>query len=148
MGIDVSNLKGVPFFQHLKLLWIVYYPFYVILRSRNITMLSPEETIEKVVEERKSLARYGDGEFNIMLQHKGIRFQEYDSQLAAELELPFKENLDNLIVAVPHGFVSTKQDRLEIKAFWWHYIFKSGRFFSEFIENLTGSKKRYWGTQV
>lgn len=52
MGIDVSNLKGVPFFQHLKLLWIVYYPFYVILRSRNITMLSPEETIEKVVEER------------------------------------------------------------------------------------------------
>lgn len=49
------------------------------------TIKNIEETILKVIEEKCSVARYGDGEFNIMFGNS-IDFQQYNERLAQKMK--------------------------------------------------------------
>ncbi|WP_259706804.1 GT-D fold domain-containing glycosyltransferase [Weissella confusa] len=133
MSYNITKFKGLSIIQHLKLMWVIFWPNYLNRKLQIDTVLNPEETLDQVIIYKKNLVRYGDGEFNIMLRHRGIRFQDYDSNLSEELARPFQTDMDNIILAVPHGFVTTKPDKLEIKAFWWHYIAKNGVGFADFL---------------
>jgi glycosyltransferase family protein len=88
---------------------------------RYIIPLNIRETsdsIEFLLINNCSLARYGDGELNIMMGGD-IHFQKYDNQLAERLRNILKNN-DNLLleIGVPLAINTVKGYRKEVQDFW------------------------------
>ena len=62
-----------------------------------------ERAIEEIVVKGKSMSRFGDGEFDLMLGKKHV-FQTYNDQLVAKMKEVLTSNLDNHIVGLPDGY--------------------------------------------
>lgn len=58
-----------------------------------------EETIEEIVKNKKSICRYGDGEFRIALEDN-IGFQKYNEKLAARLREILISDNDNILIGI------------------------------------------------
>ncbi len=68
---------------------------------------SQDETIRKIVEEKRSLARFGDGEFQIMGNQKGnVKYQRYDARLAQRMIEVLHSDMPELIIAIANNYGS------------------------------------------
>lgn len=59
-----------------------------------------ENTIGCIVSEKKSMARFGDGEFAIILNREDTKFQHLDEQLADRLKEVIQSNDDGILIGV------------------------------------------------
>ena len=66
---------------------------------KSYKIASSEETIKEIVEQKKSIARFGDGEFRLIFG-KNIGFQRYNKTLKDKLLVVLKSSLSNLLVAI------------------------------------------------
>ncbi|MBZ6010602.1 GT-D fold domain-containing glycosyltransferase [Leuconostoc gelidum] len=112
----------------------LYYPlFFLFSRNSDFKVLSPSETVQNINKKKLSISRFGDGEFNIMFRKKGIGFQKYSDELRDEL---FKvKSSENNVIAIPHGFVNTKNDKFSVKTFWWAYVVRNNKFINNFVSS-------------
>ncbi len=62
--------------------------------------------IDKIVQERKSLARFGDGEFSIMMKVERQKFQHMDDKLAERLYETLHSQNPDLLVAIAANYGS------------------------------------------
>lgn len=83
-----------------------------------LRFLPDEETIRLIIEERKSLCRFGDGEIRWMLGYKLNSFQEYSDELSEGLKRAFLSDNSDLLVGIPIGIVNTKKCNLGSKLHW------------------------------
>ena len=60
---------------------------------------SPEETIDKIINDNCSITRFGDGEFDMILG-KGMKYQTYNEQLGRRLEQVLKSNDEKLLIGI------------------------------------------------
>lgn len=81
-------------------------------------VLSIDETLDALVHDRKSICRYGDGEFLLMLDEKELAFQHFDPELSKRLKEVIRSTDDNILIALPIGFHDLKQLTLEGRDFW------------------------------
>ena len=83
---------------------------------------SIEETINKVVEDKCSVARYGDGEFNIMFGNS-IDFQTYDERLAQKMKDILHLDDEKFLVCLA-GELYEKDNNIkpEAKKYWSRFI--------------------------
>lgn len=63
-------------------------------------VVSEEETVAKLVDQRLSISRFGDGEFK-MMEGKGYRREIAKPALSAMLTWAFQANLPNCLTAIP-----------------------------------------------
>lgn len=71
---------------------------------------SNEETIRLIVEERKSLARFGDGEFAIAFSIPRQKFQRLDDKLAERIREVLNADVpENLLIAVANQYGSLER---------------------------------------
>lgn len=65
-------------------------------------VLTTTETLEKIISERKSISRFGDGEFNLLMpgRKKGNIFQKRDKKLQGRLKEILNSNEENLLVCI------------------------------------------------
>lgn len=68
------------------------------------TIKSSEELLDKILKTGCSLSRYGDGEFNIMMNKGFPWFQEYNEELAQRLREVINSKNENLIIAIAQNF--------------------------------------------
>lgn len=61
---------------------------------------SREETIEKIVTEKRSMARFGDGEFSIMENFYRQKFQKLDDKLAKRLEEVVRTDDERILIGL------------------------------------------------
>lgn len=76
-------------------------------RSRKIILpkvSSVESTCEKIISDKCSMSRYGDGEFEIILGHAKDIYQDNDDDLAKRLREILLSDLDNHIVALADDY--------------------------------------------
>jgi len=66
---------------------------------------SADETLDKILQDKCSLSRFGDGEFNVMLGSR-IHFQNPSAKLAQRLKEIIVSNTPNLLVALIDTFGS------------------------------------------
>lgn len=82
---------------------------------------SQEVLLEKLINERKSLARFGDGEFALMDLIPRQKFQEPNPLLAKKLIETIKSNDERLLIGIAdnYGDLSpyTEQAKLEIRSY-------------------------------
>lgn len=63
-------------------------------------IMSIESTINEIVKHRKSIARFGDGEFGIMCGVQRWRFQRADERLASRLKEVLHSKQDNILIGL------------------------------------------------
>ncbi len=63
-----------------------------------------EEAVDRIVNERCSLVRYGDGEFEIMAGKERAVFQKYDRELARRLTEVITSREEGLLIAIANNY--------------------------------------------
>jgi glycosyltransferase family protein len=66
---------------------------------QSLKVKSIEETVNEILYNKKSISRFGDGEFNLIFE-RGIRFQNYNKTLKEKLVEVLTSNLPNLLVGI------------------------------------------------
>jgi len=84
---------------------------------------SIEETLDKIINDRCSISRFGDGEFSCMRQSR-IAFHDPSEGLAERLKEVLSSNLPNLLIGLPDCFGSLDCYVPYTQAFWRKYMFK------------------------
>ncbi len=81
-----------------------------------------EETILKVVEDKCSVARYGDGEFNIVFGNS-IDFQQYNERLAQKMKDILQLEDEGFMVCLAGELYDKNLDvKKEAKKYWGNFI--------------------------
>ena len=94
--------------QKRIIIWIkVLFNYFSSFKKLKCIILDSENTVGLQLETKKSLIRFGDGEFNL-LNKKDVHYQKYSLELAAELKKILLEYSieSNYIIAVPYYYFS------------------------------------------
>ena len=89
--------------------------------NHNTNMFFPkieshEVTINNIIHEGKSLARFGDGEFSIILGFNRWSFQHYNKRLSERLLQVLQSNNDKLMIAIANNYGDLSQYTAESKS--------------------------------
>lgn len=103
--------------------------------SPKYNILSFQETVNEIIKNKKSISRFGDGEFNLIIKDKGITFQKLDDKISERLYEVLNSELPNLLVAIPKSLVSIKNLKIDAKDFWLGFIFHKEQRISDAIKN-------------
>lgn len=87
------------------------------MKKSKIKILSVEESLDKIILEKKSICRFGDGELDVILG-KGLGFQESTPEIAKRLEEVLTTKQDFCFVGVPDAINNFDNITEESKEFW------------------------------
>lgn len=94
------------------------------IRKNNPHILTSVETIEKIIKERCSLSRFGDGEFYLMLGLNLSPFQKCTPGLTKDL-LEVISNTDHgILIGLPDTFDDVDKYERSSKKFWQSFMGK------------------------
>lgn len=97
---------------------------------------SREETIEKIIKDKCSIARFGDGEICIMLNKGGIQFQEANKDLMKRLREVITSEEENLLIGLPTYYFDDLNIYIEKARQWFEGIRINERLpFCELLKN-------------
>lgn len=128
--IKTFNLIIVELFYRLKNTYKIY---------------DTKTTLQKMVEDGKSICRFGDGEFNLILGDN-LKFQPYSKDLSFKLKnvLKDKDNNKNCLIAIPYAMSSLKGFTIKSKVFWLKYC----AIYRKQIMSLLSTSYMYSDSQV
>ena len=103
---------------------------------KKVKVLNSEQTLDLIIKNRLSIARYGDGEMDLMIG-KNINFQKHSKELENRLK-NIKTN-EKLLVCIPNVFSKQALDKNQIAEkeyiFWkknkWLNEYKWKKYFSD-----------------
>lgn len=73
------------------------------LRNLPLKIYDNKTAVDLIINKRKSLSRYGDGEFNLMRsEDSNIFFQDNSQQLSDDLIRAFKTKNPDILTGFPH----------------------------------------------
>ncbi len=120
-----GNIEFLNFYVRTKKLRKKIYP---------LKVKSLEATLEEISIQKKSISRFGDGEFRLILPNENLKFQEENHLLTERLKEVLTSNLENHIVAIPESFNSVKAFKLNVKYWWIDFINKFGNQLSSYFK--------------
>ena len=105
----------------------------------HICIMDMQKTLDYVKDRQISIARFGDGEIDLMTGHS-IPYQDYDEELAGRLKkiITMPDN-KNLLVCLPDIFERRERYTEACNSFWSDHLRRYRKFY---IENVS-SKKNY-----
>lgn len=87
------------------------------MKEKKVTILSIEDSINKLLKERKSIARFGDGELDLILGRK-LKFQDYDEKIAQRLSEILRSRQDKCLIGIPDVLDRFENLTEESETFW------------------------------
>ena len=124
-----------------KIIQSLYYYYWLIrtwpLRKDfpKYKIMSIGETIDEIVLHKKSISRFGDGEFRLVIKERDIVFQKLNESISNRLYEVLNSEAENHIVAFPESFSSTRKMRRDHVVHWLNFINLYGQKISEFVLN-------------
>lgn len=107
--------------------------------ENSLSVISPEETLDLLLNKPKSFCRFGDGEILIM-QGLSIPFQKYNSNLATKLLEILSNKEENLYVGINYNyFHSTKS----LNEFNRKFYLINSKVYRDFLINKCSKSKDY-----
>ncbi len=86
------------------------------MKDSKIRILEIEESLRRLINEKKSIARFGDEEFNLIM--RTVKYQELDPKLCDRLEEILKAKQEHCIIAIPEVINEFNNLTEESEAFW------------------------------
>ncbi len=74
------------------------------IKSSGLQIRNGVELLKKIIKEKSSLVRYGDGEFEIMLHRERAWFQNVRDDLSFRLREIISNRYDNIIIAIADNY--------------------------------------------
>ncbi len=105
--------------QEIKYAWFV--------RHDRFRIMTPERTIKYIKKNHCSIARFGDGEFDLLFQKRGLNFQVASDALSMALHEVIVCGDPNLLVCIPGVFNSIKGTNWHASMFWSRWAFENSR---------------------
>ena len=87
------------------------------MKKSNIKILSVEESLDKIISEKKSICRFGDGELDVILG-KSLGFQRPTPEIAKKLEEVLTSKQDFCFIGIPDAINNFDNITEESKDFW------------------------------
>lgn len=115
--------KKLSFFKRVIRL-AVQYPIYRITLKNQVPLhiLDAKSSIELIVNNKISLSRFGDGEFNwIQGSEYKTNFQKNDKQMSKRLYEVLNSDVKNLAIGLPRSLENVDDLRIPAKSFWVDY---------------------------
>lgn len=84
----------------------------------KLRIMSSSDTIDYIRKHQCSVARFGDGELNMILTDKSIGFQRYNKELSERLEEVLVSNDSKLLICIPHTLERFYGECQRAKSFW------------------------------
>lgn len=110
-----------------------------ILRTKyHLRIMNSDKTLKYIQKYNLSIARYGDGEFEIILNNKGPGFQENSEKLKIKLEEVLENKNPNLLICIPRCLNTIKECNKSSASFWVEWGKKDNH--QQHIVNLVRSK--------
>lgn len=81
-----------------------------------------EETIDDIVNNKKSISRFGDGEFRLINKERNIGFQDLSDEISERLYEVITSNESNLIIGLPEPLVRINKLKRASKIHWLNFI--------------------------
>lgn len=92
-----------------------------------------EETINDIKYNKKSIARFGDGEFLLLIKERDLGFQKLDLQLSDKLAEVLNNRNPDFLIAIPDSIATTKNHKRFAKVHWLLFINTHGQRLSGFL---------------
>ena len=86
-------------------------------------VLNQYESIEAILNSDKSVARFGDGEFNLILGND-IGFQEYNPELSRRLKDILMTKDEGMLIGISNRFGSLDDINAQVRAYWRGFMAK------------------------
>lgn len=90
-------------------------------------IMSIEETISDIITHNKSISRFGDGEFLLLLKQQDLGFQKQNTLLVDQLLEVLNNRNPKFLVAIPDSLASTKTHKRFAKVYWKLFINTHGK---------------------
>ena len=113
----------------------VFYLLYRINRAQYPKVMDSLTSLDILKSSGKSLARYGDGELNLISGSR-IGFQSYDPGLAERLKEILENGNNEVFIGLPDVFHSLSRFKLEAKLFWLYSVVKNWKRWKQLINNV------------
>lgn len=111
----------------------------------RIKIANTEATILKIINDRCSIGRFGDGEFYIIENRPNASgFQNNDTTLSHRLKEVLTKTENNFLIGVPISLKNTTGQKMYAKLFWKSFVTKNRRLLS----NLMGTDTQYYNAQI
>ena len=106
---------------------------------------SPEETIDKIINDNCSITRFGDGEFDMILG-KGMKYQTYNEQLGRRLEQVLKSNDEKLLIGINNVIdLKYSENYNDFANNFWKGWLRSNKFK---LLKLLSKNKQYYSSNI
>lgn len=108
---------------------------YVVLRKKQKIIpevISIDNTIKKIVKDKCSVSRFGDGEM-LLMGNKPIRFQKWSEELSKRLQEVISSNNQNHLVCISDTFTNLFRFNRKARRFWRTHFFLSGDLWDKYL---------------
>lgn len=96
---------------------------YRVIKSKyKLHILNSKKTIEYIKKYNCSIARYGDGEFDIMYRRKCEDYQQFSDELSQALINVLENRSERLLICIPHPMISGKGLKKHAKEYWKRWL--------------------------
>lgn len=95
---------------------------------------SVSKTLENILENNLSFARFGDGEFNL-ISEKSIGFQDGNLNLSKRLQQVLTENQTHCLICIPKTIENLNGLNFKSKIVWMHLIANFYKNYSKFLNS-------------
>lgn len=110
----------------------------------NPKIASIEDTLEKIIRDKSSVSRYGDGEYKWMAGIPQNSFQSSSKEMTKRLQEIIKSEEENHIVCLSDGFAKLDYLNREAQAFWYHFMGQHRKKWIAFLKQ----GKQYYNTNM
>jgi len=108
---------------------------YVVLGKKQKvipTVVSIDNTIKRIVEDKCSVSRFGDGEM-LLMGNKPIRFQKWSEELSKRLQEVISSQNQNHLVCISDVFKDLYRFNRKARRFWRTHFFLSGDLWDKYL---------------
>ena len=136
-------LKIYYTFLNIKDKIVIFYNKKITLNRKPPIVMNTDETLKRIINDRCSVSRFGDGEFSL-IYGESLKFQINSPEISKRLREILISNKKNHIVCIPNVFENMEWGTDNARKYWMKYLNLN----RSKIYKIINMNKIYYDTQV
>lgn len=136
-------LKIYYAFLKIKDKIVIFYNKKITLKRKPPIVMNTDETLKRIINDRCSVSRFGDGEFSL-IYGESLKFQINSPEISKRLREILISNKKNHIVCIPNVFENMEWATDNARKYWMKYLNLN----RSKIYKIINMNKIYYDTQV
>lgn len=120
-------------------------------RKYKLNIMNSEDTIKYVMQHDCSIARFGEGELELILyKDKDLGFQKHSDGLAEKLKMVLNSNNERLLICIPYAFNTIWGRTKHSRMFWYSWVSDNDQLYRtvELIRDCNKRNYLFGDTQI